>query len=96
MREESAITRNNTFKLVQREPWMNVIRYKYLFKVKVETPKVRIVAMGCLQVHGVDYTETFAPVVKLTSIRMFLVTVAVMDLETGQMDVITAFLNGDL
>lgn len=95
-REEYALARNNTFELVQREPWMNVIRYKYLFKVKVDSPKVRIVAMGCLQVHGVDYTETFAPVVKLTSIRIFLATVAVMDLETGQMDVVTAFLNGDL
>eukprot|EP00171_Calliarthron_tuberculosum_P002468 IDg2468t1 len=95
-REEDAIARNNTFDLVQREPWMNVIQYKYLFKVKIDSPKVRIVAMGCHQVHGVDYTETFAPVVKLTSIRIFLATVAVMDLETGQMDVITAFLNGDL
>eukprot|EP00171_Calliarthron_tuberculosum_P000045 IDg45t1 len=95
-REEDAIARNDTFDLVQREPWMNVIRYKYLFKVKVDSPKVRIVAMGCHQVHGVEYTETVAPVVKLTSIRIFLATVAVMDLETGQMDVITAFLNGDL
>eukprot|EP00171_Calliarthron_tuberculosum_P000752 IDg752t1 len=75
---------------------MHVLPYKYLFKVKVDTPKVRIVAMGNLQVHGVDYNETFAPVVKLTSIRIFLATVAVMDLETGQMDVVTAFLNGDL
>jgi hypothetical protein len=75
---------------------MSIIRYKYLFKVKVESPKVRIVAKGYLQVHGVDYTEMFAPVVKLTSIRIFLAPVTVIDLETGQMDVVTAFLNGDL
>jgi hypothetical protein len=37
---------------VQREPWMNVIRYKYLFKV--DSPKFRIVATGFLQVRGVD------------------------------------------
>jgi hypothetical protein len=58
--EEYAIARNNTFELVQCEPWRNVIRYKYLFKVKVDSLKVRLVAMDCLQVHGVDYTETFA------------------------------------
>lgn len=36
VREEDAIARNNTFELVQREPGMNVIQYKYLFKVKNE------------------------------------------------------------
>eukprot|EP00171_Calliarthron_tuberculosum_P021440 IDg21440t1 len=95
-REEDAIARNNTFELVQRERWMHVPPYKYLFKVKVDTPKVQIVAMGNLQVHGMDYNETFAPDVKLTSISIFLATVAVMDLKTGQIDVVTAFLNGDL
>eukprot|EP00171_Calliarthron_tuberculosum_P005193 IDg5193t1 len=47
-------------------------------------------------VHGVDYSETYAPVVTLATVRVFLAIVAQLDLECDQMDVITAFLNGDL
>ncbi len=45
--------------------------------------------------HGVDYEETYAPVVKFASVRIMLATVATQDLDLHQMDVVTAFLHSD-
>ena len=49
-----------------------------------------------MQQQGIDYSETFAPVVRYDSLRVFLAVVAVQDLELEQFDVQTAFLYGEL
>ncbi len=95
-KEQSSITRNETWSYVERTSDMNVLPCMYVFTLKDSGPKARIGAKGCRQVHGVDYGETYAPVVKFTSIRIMLATVAIQDLELHQMDVVTAFLHGDL
>ncbi|GJV30725.1 retrovirus-related pol polyprotein from transposon TNT 1-94 [Tanacetum coccineum] len=58
--------------------------------------KTRLVAHGYRQYDGIDFEESFAPVVRLEAIRIFLVFAAHMNMVVYQMDVKTAFLNGNL
>ena len=51
---------------------------------------------GYRQTEGLDYFDTYSPVTRINSIRMVFVIAALKDLEVHQMDVKTAFLNGDL
>ncbi|KAJ9555363.1 LOW QUALITY PROTEIN: hypothetical protein OSB04_009977 [Centaurea solstitialis] len=75
---------------------------KWVFKKKtdmdgnVHTFKVRLVAKGFTQTHGIDYDETFSPVAMLKSIRILMAISAYFNYEIWQMDVKTAFLNGKL
>ena len=65
-------------------------------KGKVEKFKARLVAKGFTQREGVDYEATFSPVSSKDSFRVIMALVAHFDMELHQMDVKTAFLNGDL
>ena len=75
---------------------------KWIYKIKynadgsVERYKARLVALGYLQKEGIDYSETFDPVAKMTSICTLLGLATRDDIEIYQMDVKTAFMNGDL
>ena len=62
----------------------------------VHIHKARLVAKGFRQVQGVDYDETFSPVAMLKSVQIILAIAAYFDCEIWQMDVKTAFLNGNL
>ena len=58
--------------------------------------KARLIAKGFRQVQGIDYDETFSPVAMFKSIRIILTIAAYFNYEIWQMDVKTAFLNGNL
>ena len=64
--------------------------------VNVHIHKARLVAKGFRQVQGVGYDETFSPVAMLKSVQIILAIATYFDYEIWQMDVKTAFLNGNL
>lgn len=100
--EFKSLLANGTWSLVDLPPGRKAISNKWVFKTKydgdgnIDRFKARLVVKGCSQRHGIDYEETFSPVVRYTSIRFLLAIAAKMNLEIDQMDVVTAFLNGDL
>ena len=100
--EMDSMYSNKVWNLVDAPEGIVPIGCKWIFKKKigvdgkVETYKARLVAKGYHQRQGVDYDETFSPVAMLKSIRILLAIAAHYDYEIWQMDVKTAFLNGNL
>ena len=103
MQEEyDSLMTNGTWELAPLPKGRKSVGCKWVFRTKKDATgevvrhKARLVAKGFLQVAGVDFHETFAPVAKFNTIRCILALGAALDLEIHQMDVKTAFLNGDL
>jgi hypothetical protein len=72
-----------------------------VFKVKSDAKgnmkyKAHLVARGFTQVYGIDYFQTFSPVVRQSTIRLLLALAVEYDMELHHFDVCTAFLNGNL
>ena len=103
MKEEIAsIYANRTWSLVPLPPDKKAITSKWVFKLKPgingETTrfKARLVARGFEQTDGVDFVETFAPVVRWETIRILVAIAVHLNWPIHQLDVLTAFLNGIL
>ena len=100
--EYKSLMENETWDLVELPSGRKPIGCRWVFKVKhgsdgkVERFKGRLVAKGYAQKYGIDYEETFSPVVRFSSIRALLAFVVENDMLIHQMDVVTAFLNGSL
>eukprot|EP00253_Pinus_taeda_P002116 PITA_02116 len=100
--ELEQIEKNNTRELVPRPKDKNVIGTKWIFKNKLNENgeiirnKAKLVCKGYAQQEGIDFEETFAPVSRLEAIRMFLALLSFQKFKVFQMDVKSAFLNGDL
>ena len=73
-----------------------VLRKKLKPDGSIDKFKARLVAKGFKQKADLDFFDTFSPVTRITSIRLLIVIAAIFDLKIHQMDVKTAFLNGDL
>ncbi|GJT34652.1 ribonuclease H-like domain-containing protein [Tanacetum coccineum] len=100
--EYNALVKNGTWILVPRPSDVNLVRSMWLLKHKFHADgtlsryKARLVANGSNQQHGVDFDETFSPVVKPATIRTVLSLVVSRHWPIHQLDVKNAFLNGDL
>ncbi|GKV10172.1 hypothetical protein SLEP1_g21576 [Rubroshorea leprosula] len=100
--EMKSLLDNHTFDLVKLPKNRKALKNRWVYRVKheygtlVPRYKARLVVKGFSQRKGVDFSEIFAPVVKMSSIRVVLGLAACLDLEVEQTDVKTAFLHGDL
>ena len=88
--------------VVERQPWMNVIPSTWAFKQKrypdgsVKKLKARFCARGDYQVKGIDFFDTFAPVVNWTTVRLMLILSIILNLATVQVDYTAAFLHAPI
>ena len=100
--EVASLVENKVFEVVNRLVAKPVITSKWVFKKKkglsgkVEKYKPRLVARGFMQEEGVDYTETYSPILRFESIRMLTSAATSGGLHMDEMDVTTAFLYADL
>ena len=100
--EISSMAKNQVWELVNLLPGRKTIGNKWVLKIKhkadgsIDKYKARLVVKGYTQREGIDYEETFSPVVRIASIHLILAIIASLDLELFQMNVKTAFLNGEL
>ena len=100
--EVESILQNHTWELVDLPPGCKPLGYKWIFKRKMKTDgsidkyKTRLVVKGFRQKEGLDYFDTYSPVIRITSIRMLIAFASLYNLEIHKMDVKIAFLNGEL
>ena len=100
--EIATIEKNNTRELVDLPKNKEVIGLKWVYKTKykedgsIQKHKARLVAKGYSQQPRIDFNETFAPVARMETIRIVLALAAQMELPIYQLDVKSAFLNGEL
>ena len=101
-KEMESLHANEVWDLVELPKDRKAVGSKWVYKTKkgangaIERHKARLVAQGFSQKYGQDYDETFSPVVRFESLRMVIALAVQNGLKLHQMDVTTAFLNGEL
>lgn len=103
MQEEyNTLMKNKTWTLVPKKADMKVIGNKWVFRLKygpdgrVQRHRARLVAKCFLQTPGIDFSETFSPIIKASTFKFILILAVSKDWEIRQVDVNNDFLNGEL
>ena len=97
-----SVESNKTWELTDLPKGCRPITSKWIFNKKlrmdgsIERYKARLVIRGFDQKKGIDFFDTYSPVIKIAIIKTLIALAAIHDLVMHQMDVKTAFLNGDL
>ena len=100
--ELEALTRNNTWVLVDKPPNKNLVGCMWVYKVKhkqdgtVERYKARLVVKGYTQIKGIGFMDTFSPIAKMTTLRVVLALASSKKWFLHQLDVANAFLHANL
>nr|GFA09759.1 retrovirus-related Pol polyprotein from transposon TNT 1-94 [Tanacetum cinerariifolium]GFA16338.1 retrovirus-related Pol polyprotein from transposon TNT 1-94 [Tanacetum cinerariifolium] len=96
------LERNQTWTTEELPSNKKAIGCKWVYKIKyksdgtIEIFKAQLIILGNHQVEGIDYNETFAPVAKMVTVRVFLAVATSKQWELHQINVHNAFLHGDL
>jgi hypothetical protein len=100
--EITSLQENGTWELTTLNTHYSAVACKWTYRLKFNPDgsfaryKARLVTTGFSQRHGVDFFDTYSPVVKADSIQAILSIAAVEDLEIRQFDNVTTFFNGSL
>lgn len=100
--EIRSIEKNQTWSLTELPAGAKKIGVKWIYKTKlnefgeVDKLKARLVAKGYAQKHGMDYTEVFAPVARMDTVRMIIAVAAQRSWSIYQLNVKSAYLHGEL
>jgi hypothetical protein len=100
--EYGALMKNKSWHLVPPMKGRNIVCCKWVYKIKrkqdgsLDRYKARLVAKGFKQCYGIDYDDTFSPVVKITTIHIVLSIAVSRGWNLRQIDVQNAFLHGYL
>lgn len=99
-KELSELNSNNTWNVVSKSANMKTVSCKWVFKKKFDGDKpiykARLVARGFQQAEHFDFDEIYAPVAKLQTLRILLAVSSTRNYKIHQMDVVSAFLHGDI
>lgn len=101
VQEYESFIENDAWQVVDAPEGANIVECKWVFKRKINSDnsvrhRARLVAKGFSQKLGIDYEETYSPVVRHSTLRLLIALAVNLDLKIYHYDVMTAFLHGSL